>query len=781
MQVLKLLKNFLQKTYNLTSFNSVDQLSNRFKCSSSNNDIFLTLAEIRKHDKVCKKRYSFIDEYNDRLESASICPEKHPYSEIFAEKYRVILLEGYPGCGKTTLAKQLCTMWVKGKLLQQFSHVIFLQLKQSEVANITSLNQAIKLYLESLSSEITKEIEKLQGEGFLFILEGWDELLADRQAKGFYLRLIQGNILPEAVVLITSRPSAINRIPKIPIHQIEILGFTQQQLDKYINCHFEKYENKTELVVKFYEELQRLPLLRSLLFIPINLNVSLYVFERNGFQLPQTLTSIYETLVVAQLNHRNHASVSKLKDLPRFGEVHTMLIRLGRMAYDQLKKSVTIFDNAVIEKYCVFEHGKTLEYFDGMGLLLVINDWCLQPSKWTYRFTHKTIQELLAAWFISEQPVSSQEEVLQQMFNSSEFRMVWIFYAGLTNLKNISLSTILPNNYSQKITVKFYSSVSAFLSKILPSMFKFDGIKLIVANYLSTKQYSKSISRFVSPEFQITLAAAVMEAQNPKFCRELRNSYLFDGNTCWFHVPDSDITPQTLASLSYFIVHSGKKWMIQCKTLDKHVTDNLLTYLTSSKIPTCECKKTEDYSDNTNSSIHILNVTCSYSIIKVVKTQKCLQWLILSHCEVTNDNFINLLTATLMKNTCVKILHLLDCNLTHTNLKAIANMLKKNQTLEWIGLKGNVKHMTENDVFLLLRAIHKYNHTIYMLMLDKNFHTSSKVQSLIERINHKRQKTNKLCITSIHHDQLAQSPLLKPSRITVSFYKPFVYMLCFVD
>ena len=531
-------------------------------------------------------------------------------------------------------------------------------------------------------------------------------------------------------------------------------------MEQFIHAFLEEYDNEVDLVTKFHDELQRIPLLQCLLFIPINLNISLYVFVKQSYKLPSTLTCMYERLVVLQVNNRCSVSINYLKELRKSEHEFATMIGLGKMAYDHLQKDEVIlnFNELIIQKYCFSGNDQNLVSFDGMGLLQVTNHCYYESSAKTYEFIHKTIQELLASWFLSEQPIWYQERELRKMFNKSEFEMVWLFYAGLTKFKTVTFAKLLPRSYFHRF---YYHSLSYLILFGLPHMFRFAGVKEILSDYFSRKQYSSGISKVITREFQITLVAAVMEAQNPKFCKEMCNSYLFYGNSCWFYILDSDITPQTLLSLSYCIAHSEKKWMIQCKILDTYGTENLLKYLTRS--------------NNAENSIYTFNVTCSQSqihgIIEVVRTQHCLQWLILSRCEQVDDDFINDLTNALAQNSCVKMLHLLGCKLNHTCVRAIANMLKTNKTLEWIGLKQNLDHMTENDVVIMLLAIRNSpNKTIYMLMLDKVFHESTRVQIELQKINEKRQENKKLCLTTIdcfkrHNHWLVQRAISSSQNI----------------
>ena len=99
------------------------------------------------------------------------------------------------------------------------------------------------------------------------------------------------------------------------------------------------------------------------------------------------------------------------------------------------------------------------------------------------------------------------------------------------------------------------------------------------------------------------------------------------------------------------------------------------------------------------------------------------------------------------KNISLKFLHLFGCNITSVGAKAIADMLKENSTLEWIGLRDNEKTLKEEDIVLLLETINSYNTTVYMIILDSIFHEALKVQELLAMVNANRNNgIEKLCL-----------------------------------
>ncbi|XP_065916440.1 protein NLRC3-like isoform X1 [Dysidea avara] len=753
-------KHFLHERYTTSSFTGTSDIDFNLPVSDCINIALIEISEMNH-----REGSTFFDYYSLLLKQDSSYSRQFldSYSDVVVENCRVILIQGYPGSGKTFLAKKICTNWAKGKLLQEFKYVMFLQLRDGGVASAESFDELVELYLGSCSSAkmIINEIYESIGKGVLIILEGWDELPERRQHDSLFTRLISGDVLPKAVVLITSRPSAIRSLEYAHIERrIEILGFTDEQVKQNITCYF---SNSSELEQQFRSELNRLPLLKCFVFVPINLCIVLYIFDKSNGQLPNTFTDIYKNLVLIQLrrhqarNSHGSSSINTLNDLPE--EVDEMLLRLSKMAYYCLQNNVTLtFDEAKIRQYCFSSSDENLDGFDGMGLLQITNHRHFESYSKTYEFIHRTLQELLAAWYLSCQPKSFQLKQLQSIFDQKELEMVWIFYAGLTKFTNASFKDILSANRVLRINLLGYKIVNvlllSFASKVFLS-YRFRGTcicKAIERQYGGI-HYSSGVSHYISREFQCTLIAAVMEAQNPELCRNICDSHLFYGDTCWFSVPGSAATPQILSALSYCIAHSGKKWIVQCKMLDSSQADNLLKYLVCEKAPCNKCGECVACNINPKGSIYVLDIHSGHNQVdgslKLLQPQINLQWLILSFCTSVNDEFVLELAKVLAGNTSLKKLHLTGCNVTSNGIKVISHMLKKNKTLSWIGLADNVSKLNEKDIAFLLKEIRDHNNTVNMIFMDSVFHTSEIVQEQLQIVNYNRQErgVEKLSLT----------------------------------
>ena len=124
---------------------------------------------------------------------------------ILKGRQKCILVEGAPGVGKSTFAWEFCQQWGKGKILQQYRVMLLLRLREKRVREIKTERDLFRRCKPIAVEEMCRN----GGEGVFLLLDGWDELPEElREKDSFFLDLIQGQVLPEATVLVTSRPHA---------------------------------------------------------------------------------------------------------------------------------------------------------------------------------------------------------------------------------------------------------------------------------------------------------------------------------------------------------------------------------------------------------------------------------------------------------------------------------------------------------------------------------------------------------------------------------------------
>ena len=212
------------------------------------------------------------------------------YNEIFqidCSIFQLLLIEGNAGTGKTTLAYRVCKKWAKGEVLQQYSCILLLQLRDIKPGDVISLKSLLGAVSHQFSNNLYTELFKMHGSGILIWLEGWDELDDNIVRSSAFDTLLHGIMLPKANVVITTRPSATRSLKKITFtHKFKIIGFVQDQIEKYVSRYC---ANNSKLAEEFMVHLNSIPGLVYLSTVPMYLAILVRLFKANR-QLSQTLT-----------------------------------------------------------------------------------------------------------------------------------------------------------------------------------------------------------------------------------------------------------------------------------------------------------------------------------------------------------------------------------------------------------------------------------------------------------------------------------------------------------
>uniref|UniRef100_A0AAX7SHP5 NACHT domain-containing protein n=1 Tax=Astatotilapia calliptera TaxID=8154 RepID=A0AAX7SHP5_ASTCA len=161
---------------------------------------------------------------------------------------RVVLTNGVAGVGKTFSVQKFTLDWAEGLENHHVSVVVLLSFRELNLIRDEqySLLELLHVFHPTLQ-KVTAE--KLAVSQLLFIFDGLDEsrlsldftnrkLLSDVTQKSsvsqLLTNLIQGNLLPSALVWITSRPAAANQIPPTCVDRLtEVRGFTDAQKEEY--------------------------------------------------------------------------------------------------------------------------------------------------------------------------------------------------------------------------------------------------------------------------------------------------------------------------------------------------------------------------------------------------------------------------------------------------------------------------------------------------------------------------------------------------------------------
>ena len=192
---------------------------------------------------------------------------------------KVILIEGAPGSGKSTLSWHICQKWESGDLFQQFDLVVLVQLRDPAVQSTHGIANLLPCYTEEMSQEVMTKIKSKEGEGVLFVMDGWDELPPNIQQESIVQRVGQpslANPLPKSSVIVTCRSESSAQLHAIASSRIETMGFTPSDINDYFS---ECLKGDSNAVERLTEAVEQCPEIEASCYLPLNAAIIVAIFS----------------------------------------------------------------------------------------------------------------------------------------------------------------------------------------------------------------------------------------------------------------------------------------------------------------------------------------------------------------------------------------------------------------------------------------------------------------------------------------------------------------------
>ncbi|XP_039877513.1 protein NLRC3-like isoform X12 [Simochromis diagramma] len=341
---------------------------------------------------------------------------------------RVVLTNGVAGVGKTFSVQKFTLDWAEGLENQHVSVVVLLSFRELNLIRDEqySLLELLHVFHPTLQ-KVTAE--KLAVSQLLFIFDGLDEsrlsldftnrkLLSDVTQKSsvsqLLTNLIQGNLLPSALVWITSRPAAANQIPPTCVDRLtEVRGFTDAQKEEYFRRRFSDEELSSRIIshMKTSRSLHIMCSIPVFCWITATVLEHMLTTEQRG-ELPKTLTDMYSHFLLVQTKrkknkyHEGHeTSPQELTEADR-----EVPLKLGRLAFEHLEKGNIMFYQEDLEQ-CGLDVTEASVY-SGVCTEIFKRE-CVIFQKPVYCFVHLSIQEFLAAVYMFHCFTNRKSEVLK--------------------------------------------------------------------------------------------------------------------------------------------------------------------------------------------------------------------------------------------------------------------------------------------------------------------------------------------------------------------------------
>ncbi|XP_053292419.1 NACHT, LRR and PYD domains-containing protein 12 isoform X6 [Pleuronectes platessa] len=328
---------------------------------------------------------------------------------------RVVLTNGVAGVGKTFSVQKFTLDWAEGLENQDVGLLAVLSFRELNLVkdqqhSLLTLLHVFHPALQKLTAETLAVCKPL------FIFDGLDESrpsldfnqrelvseVTQRSSVNVLLtNLIRGNLLPSALVWITSRPAAANQIPPACVDRVtEVRGFTEAQKEEYFRRRF----SDEELCSRIISHIKTSRSLHIMCQIPVFCWISATVLEHmlttdQRGELPKTLTDLYSHFLLVQTKRKNI----------KYGEGHEttpqqlteadrdVLLKLGRLALKHLEEGNIMFYQEDLER-CGLNVTEASVY-SGVCTEIFRRE-CVIFQKSAYCFVHLSIQEFLAAVYM---------------------------------------------------------------------------------------------------------------------------------------------------------------------------------------------------------------------------------------------------------------------------------------------------------------------------------------------------------------------------------------------
>ncbi|XP_030641388.1 NACHT, LRR and PYD domains-containing protein 12-like [Chanos chanos] len=594
-------------------------------------------------------------------------------------KIRTVLTKGIAGIGKTVSVQKFILDWAEGRTNQDIEFMLVLPFRKLNLVKDEQFS------LHGLLLEFHPELKDLDPKKYndckmLFIFDGFDEsrlelniperlcdVTKTSSVNILISNLIKGNLLPSALIWITSRPAAASQIPSQFISRvIEVQGFSDSQKEEYFRKRVSDESQSNRIISHIKTSVS----LHIMCHIPVFCWISATVLQEmlrqdNVKEIPKTLTEMYTHFLLIQTKMKKQKYEDKVETDSKdpLESSKEIFLKLAKLAFNQLLRDNIMFYDEDLRECGIDVSEATV--CSGICTEIFKEESVLHQKK-VYCFVHLSFQEFFAALYVFYCYVNKNMEELEN-FLPEETR-------SLDELLKKAVDKSLESKDGHlDLFVRFLHGISLESNQKL--------LQGLLTHTQNSQESIKEISRYIKelnkdgvpPERWINLLHCLTEMNDHSLHEEIQAFVKSENYT-------TELSLAHCTALAYMFLMSEE--VLDEFDLKKYITSDEGRRRLLPAVRCCRKALLRDY--------NLTQQSCE-TIASALKSENCpLRELDLSNTDLQDSGVMMLCAALKNPNCQLEILRFALCKLTEQSCSSIASVLQsENCPLRELDLSNN--------------------------------------------------------------------------------------------